>query len=143
MSKYIRLTRKVIEEMFDECNNTYFGDKVEKPIKIELFTHSKKTLGMVRPVKNKKGEISSILHISNRYRWTRENLRHVVVHEMIHLEIEDYKTTLTFLQRLPLIGGFFITEHDERFISRMNEINEKYGLNIKIRFKEMRKDRKY
>ncbi len=62
---------------------------------------------------------------------------------MIHREIEDYKTPLTFIQRLPFIGNFFIKQHDENFVSRMNEINETYGLNIKTRFKEMRDDRRF
>ncbi len=76
-SKYIRLTRQMISDMFDDCNNTYFGGKIDKPIKIELWAPQKTILGMVRPVMDKIGGIYSILHISNRYRWTGDNLRHV------------------------------------------------------------------
>lgn len=140
--KYIRLTRKAVSEMFDECNHLYFNDSVEKPKKIETWTPYKTAVGMVRPIRwGKHREVGSVLHISRQYRWTAENLRRVVVHEMIHLSIGDYKRPLTTLQRLPLIGRFFIKGHDEDFIALMNELNEKYDLGIKVRIKEMRKER--
>ena len=141
LAKRIRLTRTIISDMFDKCNSSYFNNRVKRPLKIETWTPHKKTLGMVRPaLAGKKKDIGSILHISRRYRWTEEDLRHVVTHEMIHLEIEDYKTPLTFLQRLPLIGGIFIKQHDEQFINRMNELNENFGLKIGVRFPEMKKN---
>lgn len=139
--KYIRLTRNVVSEMFDECNRLYFNNTVERPIKIETWTPHKKTVGMVRPIWSaKRHKVCSVLSMSSRYRWTADNLRKVVVHEMIHLAIEDYKIPLTFIQRLPLIGRFFIKGHDERFITLMNELNEKYSLGITVRMKQMRKD---
>lgn len=139
--KYIRLTRNVVSEMFDECNRLYFNNAVERPLKIETWTPHKKTVGMVRPIWSaKRHKVCSVLSMSSRYRWTADNLRKVVVHEMIHLAIEDYKMPLTFLQRLPLIGRFFIKGHDERFITLMNELNEKYSLDITVRMKQMRKD---
>ena len=54
--------------------------------------------------------------------------------------IQDYKMPLTFLQRLPLIGRFFIKEHDDNFMNLMNGLNEEYGLDITVRMKQMRKD---
>lgn len=138
-TNYIKLTRQAVKDMFDECNRLYFSGKVETPLRFETWTPYRKTLGMVRPVwDNKSRTYKAVLHISRRYRWTSETLRHVVVHEMIHLSIGDYRELLTPLQRLPLIGRFFITEHDSRFIDTMNEINETYGLDIKVRYKEMR-----
>lgn len=139
--KYIRLTRNVVREMFDECNRLYFNNTVERPIKIETWTPHKKTVGMVRPIWSaKRHNVCSVLSMSSRYRWTADNLRKVIVHEMIHLSIEDYKKPLTIIQRLPLIGRFFIKGHDERFITLMNELNEKYSLDITVRMKQMRKD---
>lgn len=83
-------------------------------------------------------KVSSALHISRRYNWTIETLRQVVVHEMIHLLIGDYMEPLTFWQRLPLIGRFFINQHDQRFVDIMNELNATYGLGVKVRFPEMK-----
>ena len=127
--------------MFDECNALYFDSKIERPVKFETWTPGKKILGMVRPYwipKNK--DYGSIFHISRRYRWTEENLRHVVVHEMIHLAIGDYKKPLTFFQRLPLIGRLFIKQHDEEFIEYMNNINSNYNLSIAVKFPAMKKE---
>lgn len=107
--KYIRLTRNVVSEMFDECNRLYFNNAVERPLRIETWTPHKKTVGMVRPIWSaNRHKVCSVLCISRRYRWTADNLRKVILHEMIHLSIEDYKMPLTFMQRLPLIGHFFI-----------------------------------
>ena len=140
-ANYIKLTKTGIKEMVVECNRLYFNSEVELPIKYELWTPQKKIVGMVRPLwSGRQKGYRAVFHISKRYHWTEENLRKVVVHEMIHLYIEDYKEPLTFLQRLPLIGRFFITQHDERFVALMNEMNSKYGLGITIRAKQMRKE---
>ncbi|MDE7439273.1 MAG: hypothetical protein K2N23_02025, partial [Clostridia bacterium] len=96
--KYIKLTITVIKEMFDECNCMYFNGKVELPVKFETWTPQKKIVGMVRPIwAGKRKGIKASFHISQRYRWTEGNLRKVVVHEMIHLVIGDYKEPLTFI----------------------------------------------
>ncbi len=130
-SKYLKLNKTSIKEMVEECNRLYFNNEVELPVKYELWTPRKKIVGMVHPVwSNRYKHTKATLHISNRYRWTEDNLRKVVLHEIIHLAIEDYKEPLTFLQRLPLIGHLFITQHDERFVALMNELNNKYNLGI-------------
>lgn len=139
-TKRIRLTRAVISDMFDKCNALYFDNKIERPAIIETLTPQKCTLGMVRGYYSQGILTGSILHISRRYRWNEEDLRHVVTHEMIHLEIGDYKEPLNFFQRLPFIGGLFRTMHDQRFIDRMNDINEQFGLKIGVRFPEMKKN---
>lgn len=125
--------------MFDECNRLYFDNAVERPRKFETWTPEKRCLGLSRPMANKRtGKVTSALHISRRYNWTAETLRLVVVHEMIHLYIGDYKRPLTLLQRLPIIGRWFITQHDAEFIEMMDDLNDRYGLDVKTRFPEMR-----
>lgn len=81
--KYIRLTRNVVSEMVDECNRLYFNNTVERPLKIETWTPHKRTVGMVRPIWSaNRNKVCSVLCISRRYRWTADNLRKVVVHEI-------------------------------------------------------------
>lgn len=139
--KYLKLTKTGIKEMVVGCNRLYFNGEVELPIKYELWTPHKKIVGMVRPIwSNRYRRTKAVLQISNRYHWTEENLRKVVLHEMIHLFIKDYKEPLTLFQRLPLFGHFFITQHDKRFVALMNELNSKYDLGITIRAKQMRKE---
>ncbi len=139
--KYILLTKTAIREMFDECNRQYFNNSVELPIRVDMWTPQKKIVAMVRPIwSNRHKRTKAALHISSRYRWTEHNLRKVILHEMIHLAIGDYKEPLTFIQRLPLVGRFFITQHDDRFITLMNELNTQYNLGITVRAKQMRKE---
>lgn len=136
---YIRLSRKVIKEMFDRCNQLYFNGRVEEPWRIETWTPDRRTLGMVRPAWSAKRQAyRSILHISRRYRWRESTLRQVVVHEMIHLAIYDYQRPLNLLQRLPLIGRWFIVGHDREFIDMMNDLNARYDLGIQMRFPQMK-----
>lgn len=135
--KYIRLTKDHIKSVFEDCNQKYFGNKVETPDNIELWTPTKRCVGWVRATTNRKtGKIKTHLHISARYNWTEENLRDTIIHEMIHLEIKDYLIPLTFWQRI------LRKDHDKDFIERMNEINATFGLNISIRAKHMRKELK-
>ena len=47
----------------------------------------------------KKKAYHSSLHISRRYKWTEENLRQVVVHEMIHLAIGEKNYFTRFFKR--------------------------------------------
>lgn len=134
--KYIRLTRPLVKQIFEECNDSYFGGGVELPVKIELWTHHKKCVGWVRALRNKKKHgYDSALHISSRYRWTRENLRKVIIHEMIHLYIRDYLVPLTFWQRI-----FPPKQHGRDFINKMNELNDRFGLDIGTRAKFMKKE---
>ena len=135
--KYIKLTKKEIEKRFDEYNKLYFKGQVEKPSKFETFTPRKRILGLTRPIFNKKtSKYSAALHISRRYNWTEENLRPVIIHEMIHLLIKDYLQPLKWWEK---IFPFMIVQHDEHFKEVMEDLNETYDLNIKIRFPEMKK----
>ncbi len=134
--KYINLTKEIVKNMFEECNKLYFNGEVECPTRLETWTPGKRILGLTRPCVNKRtGKVHAILHISNRYNWTNETLRHVVVHEMIHMLIKDYQRPLRWWER---ILPFLIKQHDDEFIDKMNELNEEYGLDIKVRFREMR-----
>ena len=133
---YIRLTRPKIKEIFDECNRLYFNNEVETPHKFELWTPSKKCVAWVRAafVSKKKRYIIS-LHVSSRYRWTEENLRDTIVHEMIHLYLKDYLEPLTFWQRV-----FPNKQHNSEFRQKVTELNETFGLNVVVQAKHMRKE---
>lgn len=134
--QYIRLTRPKIKEIFDECNRLYFNNEVETPDKFELWTPSKKCVAWVRAAFNQKKHCYIIsLHVSSRYRWTEENLRDTIVHEMIHLYLKDFLIPLTFWERI-----FPNKQHNMDFRLKMAELNETYGLNIVVRAKHMRKE---
>lgn len=133
---YIPLTRPKIKEIFDECNRLYFNNEVESPHKFELWTPTKKCVAWVRAAfDRKKQRYITALHISSRYRWTEENLRNTIIHEMIHLYIKDYLVPLTFWERI-----FPNKQHNSEFRLKMAELNETFGLNIVVQAKHMRKE---
>lgn len=134
--KFIKLTKKVIEEYFDKCNELYFNNEVTKPKAFEVWTPNKKILGLTRPIYNKRFETyTAALHISKRYNWTEENFKKVIIHEMIHLLICDYLSPLSWWER---IFPFLIVQHNNEFKEYMNYLNENYNLDIKIKFPEMK-----
>lgn len=146
--KYVRLTQNLIEKVFDECNEAYFDNQVEKPFKFELWTPWKRCVGWVRaaypkPVVWRMGANGvrrvAFFHINNRYNWTLENLRKVVVHEMIHLHIKDYLRPLGYWERK---FRFLRKEHGDDFKQVMNELNAKYGLDITVKAPFMKKELK-
>ena len=131
--KFVRLTRNLFRDTFEECNSLYFNGELKSPEMFELWTPSKYIAGWIRGVwlpKDKKWVTA--LHISKRIRWTKDNLRDTMVHEMIHLEIQDYMKPYSWWQRL------FRKDHDQQFKDRTNELNEKYGLNVKIKATQLR-----
>ncbi len=132
--KFIKLTKKKLKTVFEKCNSLYFDNQVPTPKYFELWTPSKRIAGWVRCVWNKTSKSrDAALHISDQFYWTEENLVKTMVHEMIHLLIEDYKRPLSFWRRL--LGK----DHEQDFKDKMNELNEKYNLDIAIRVKYMKK----
>lgn len=124
----MKLTKKLIESIFDECNKVYFGNSVRKPQKITI-THHPNHCGMTYMKRSKDKSIKMVgLHISDRFQWTEQWLKNVIIHEMIHLKLYETQKPLNFLTRL------FYNPHGKEFKQMMNELNDRFGLNITITF---------
>ena len=127
MEKFIKLTRPKIKTIFYECNQAYFDNKVRIPAKFELYTPNENIAAWVRVSWDKnKGYFITHLHISSAINWTEENLRKTILHEMIHLELNSH------LKRRPWWKRWLTKQHDKKFVTRMNELNKKYGLHITV-----------
>lgn len=137
-NKYVKLTKKILKQYFDECNEKYFNSQVEEPMCFETWTPSKKIVGWARGVwDNKTKTWHSALHVSRNFNWTEKNLIDTIVHEMIHLESKDYLEKVSWWRRL------FQKDHNENFFKRMEELNTQYPeLNIVLRAKHMKKEKK-
>lgn len=104
--------------MFGECNRKYFNGSLPKP----KFTIISKLniIARFEYNKDKKGKHPikwQELKVSDCYEYTEQELREIIVHEMIHYYIawngiKDNK------------------DHGREFMKIANELNEKYGLNI-------------
>lgn len=131
-SKYIKITKPKLKQLFAEYNEKYFNNQIEEPKYFELWTCSPYCAGWVRYVWNfKEQRYYTHFHISNGFNWVENELRDVIVHEMIHLLIKDYQ------ERTPWWKKSFCKSHDKRFIEKMNELNARFGLNIMIKSKHL------
>lgn len=139
MEKYIKVTKAELERRFNQYNDLYFDGQLPQPKRFELWTCSKKCVGWVRGYWNKWGaKYETFFHINARcYNWTDENLKSVMLHEMIHMAIKDYLRPVRWWQWI-----FPPKQHDSEFIEYMNSLNEKYGLNITVKAKFMREHKK-
>ena len=116
--------KKLIEKLFKEYNKQYFNNKL--PICSFGTHHSFKMLGyfscykdLYRPGKFKNMRIT----ISYCYDFSEDELKHILLHEMIHLYLVHTKSALD--------GNL---DHGYLFTNTMREFNKKFGLNIQYNY---------
>lgn len=119
-TKAMIITTDILADRFAKYNKLYFDDELPTPDFFLMKSYAK--LGMFRFIEiPSRRKISYVkILISCYYDWTEEQLRSVLVHEMIHYYVE-YKH---FHNGQP--------HHGELFTNKMNELNKKYHLNIEV-----------
>ena len=112
--KFVRLTRPELKRVFDECNEKYFDNRLLCPDQFNLWIPYKNVAGWIRPYWiQKQRKWGPAIHISKGFKWTKENLRDTMVHEMIHLEIGDYRIRIPWWRRI------FHKDHYKEFRKRL------------------------
>ena len=110
----VKVTRYILEDLFDKYNKLYFEEKLVKP---QLATYlGESTMGIFN-VSERHGKVRMKILIARNVRYTQENLRDVLIHEMIHLYV--------YQEIGPGYG------HKKPFLDKMNELNAQYGLDIR------------
>ncbi len=115
---------RVIERYFKEYNKLYFNNKL--PLCSFYIHTSYKMLGYFNCYKNlhKPGKYHRMsITITDRYDFTEEQFRIVLLHEMIHLYLVHTKSAIE--------GNL---DHGELFIRTMKEFNKKFDLNIQVAY---------
>lgn len=115
----MEVTEKVLEKKFDECNKIYFNNGLPYPF-FSIFCKKKPFAKFTYLKKKKNGEnvlVYKKISVSIYYDFTEEQLRNIIVHEMIHYfiaynDIKDNK------------------EHGKIFLSIAERLNSEFGLNI-------------
>lgn len=115
----MEVTEKVLEKKFDECNKIYFNNGLPYPF-FSIFCKKKPFAKFTYLKKKKNGEnvlVYKKISVSNYYDFNEEQLRDIIVHEMIHYfiaynDIKDNK------------------EHGKIFLSIAERLNSEFGLNI-------------
>ena len=111
----MRVCESQIRCLFRQFNQDYFGNLLPMPyIKIR---HSVNTLGYFSYMQNEMFGTTEILEISDFYEYTSNQLRDIVVHEMIHYY-------------LYYIGEDVRLKHGKSFMRMARQLNQSYGLHV-------------
>lgn len=116
----VELTKADLKERFDKYNVMYFDGKLGK-CKFYWMSPNQNNYGKYIGQPSPKGIISSI-GVARNTIWTEDNLRELLVHEMIHM----YITTIE--------GKMFdgVLGHGRRFRAHRKRLRKEHGLNIRI-----------
>lgn len=116
--KNMKIAKEDIVTRFNEYNKKYF-DGILPPCKCHVIKEKEHTpLGLYNPIE-RKGKLICHIWIASNVDWNEEDLREVIVHEMIHhyvRTIEGHK------------GGLF--GHNWRFKRQCKRLKDDYGLII-------------
>lgn len=115
----MRIKKEDIQTRFDIYNQQYFNGVLPK-CKYHVLRYNDGPDGFYNPLL-KDGKLIGHIWIQHKVDWTEEDLREVIVHEMIHhyvQTIEGHK------------GGLF--GHNWRFRRQCRRIKKEYGLIIAI-----------
>lgn len=139
MVQFIKVTEEELKHRFDEYNALYFDNKLPIPQKFDLCIYPTKCVGWVSVTWNKwrRGFDTHFLINARLYNWTSENLRRVMLHQMIHIALKDHLRPIRWWHWI-----FPPKQHDKKFVRLMNELNTRYGLNITVTAKQMKTYRK-
>jgi len=123
----MKLTAKILEDLFVKCNKDFFNSELVKP-KFGTYIGNN-TMGIFSVITSKKTNKQTLkISIAKNFELTEDELRDILVHEMIH----EY----VFLKKGVNEG------HKKMFVEKMNELNEKYGLDIRKNSKHIYKKQK-
>lgn len=113
-------TLEFLRESFNRFNSEIFGNNL--PVPIFKISNARTFLGKFQHKKRpySKGILNEfIIILSNAFDVPQEVLEDTIIHEMVHYEIAFLSIKDT-------------SAHGNAFLSRMNEINVKYGRNLAV-----------
>ena len=113
----MEITEKIIEEKYREYDKAYFNNELPIPRFGLLKTYMTCGYFSCAKIIGNRRVKKPLVEISAYYDWNEEDLKNVIVHEMIHyyLAYKHIDNQLT---------------HGEAFNKMANEFNEKYNLKI-------------
>lgn len=119
----VKVTRELLEELFERYNRKYFGDALG-PCRMRIRNLSGFVGSYVHDVKPRGRRQGSVIYLAGNglVRWTPETLEETLVHEMVHM----YVTTVLGRERDGLLG------HGRLFRRECRRIRRETGLAIHV-----------
>lgn len=122
------ITEQLIQQTYEDCNLRFFEGKLPKPTKIG-FTHNPRLMAQVVMPLYPNGNFKAIRLLFNPdLDWNKETFCKTMIHEMIH--VED-----TMVHRFNPDPS-----HGDYFRQRMRELNERFGLNLRLYIRDTQSD---
>ena len=115
----MKITGRVLEKMFLEYNKKYFDNFLILP---KMTTYIGETSMGIFSVRERRYSADMKISIARNFKLTNEELRDLLLHEMIHQYV--------YMQTGKV-------SHNRNFKNKMNELNEKYGLDIRKNSKHL------
>ena len=103
--------------LFAQYDADYFES--ELPFPEFKIIHSYRTLGEYSCYPTVDGHYGDVLSVSDNYDYTENQLRDIIVHEMIHMYLMHF-------------GIDKKCSHGKAFKNMMTDLNIRYGLNIRV-----------
>jgi hypothetical protein len=116
----VELTKADLRERFDKYNELYFEGKL-CGCKFFWLSSNHCAYGKYIAQPTKKGLISKI-GVARNTIWTEENLRELLVHEMIHM----------YIRTIECEAYDGVLGHGRRFRAHCKRLRDRFGLNIRI-----------
>ena len=113
----MKLTEGDIMFLFAQYNIKYFESELPFP-KFKIM-HSYRTFGEYSCRTCPEGHFGDVISISDNYDYTEDQLRDIIVHEMIHMYLMHF-------------GIDRKCSHGKAFKNMMTDLNIRYGLNISV-----------
>lgn len=118
----MKVTGKLLEEKFNEYNKKYFNGSLTKP---KFSTYVSETSMGIFNVSERNNKTKLTILIARNINFNEEELRDTLLHEMIHLYVYQ--------------NFGFSKKHNGHFADKMNELNQKYGFDIRKDSKHLAK----
>ncbi|MBR6264088.1 MAG: SprT-like domain-containing protein [Prevotella sp.] len=115
----MKITKQLLEKLFVEYNKKYFDNFLKRP---KITTYIGENSMGIFSIKEGRNISEKKISIARNFNLTKEELRDLLLHEMIH----EY-----------MYMKYGKMSHNRQFVKKMNELNKKYGFDIRRNSKHL------
>jgi hypothetical protein len=115
----MNVTKELLYELYPKYNQMYFEGKLGK-CTFYLISKNRTALGWYAPKEDRQGRPDDRIWIGTSVYWTEEALRHVLIHEMVHM----------YVRRIEGCRHDGVLGHGRRFRRACRRIKRAFGIDV-------------